>query len=726
MRHPALKNRPFPPALFAVFALLVLGIFFIGFLSYTHVKSVTERDAEKDLTAIANLKVTEITRWRNERIDDARMAAASLASLGQDLPPLTQSASPEAARKTEEILTLYKNIYRYNHVFLTDTSGTVIAKADSAETRLEEEEKAALSRVLGSGGAVFSDFYRQGKEGEIFLDAAAPVMQGDDKKASFAGVIFLRIYAQEIFPFIQSWPTTSTTAETLLVRKEGENVLFLNELRHRENTALSLHLSAGSGELPAAMAVRGIQGTVKGKDYRGTDVLAAITPVPDSPWYLVAKMDSSEILSPLKARLYTSIFTGIMLIIASLLGILLLWERREARFVLSQSKMESERSRAGEALREREALLSTVFDNLPVGIWILDQRGTIIFGNPAGRKIWAGALYINVEEFGEYKGWKRPSGEPIEPEEWTAARAFRKGESIIDDEIEIACFDGTRKIILDSALPLLDEQGKISGVVVVNQDITERVRIEEKIKKLNEELEERVRERTMELEASNRELDAFAHSVSHDLRSPLRGIDGWSLALIEDYGSALNEEGRQYLMRVRSETQRMGQLIDALLQLSRVTRADISHEKISLSAIASAHMDSLRERDRSRRAVTIIAPGLTVEGDDRLLTIALLNLLDNAWKFTGKCDEALIEVGKEEKSGKTVYFVRDNGAGFDMAYAGKLFAPFQRLHRPSHFPGTGIGLATVKRIITRHGGDIWAESEPEKGSAFFFTLWERP
>ncbi len=231
-------------------------------------------------------------------------------------------------------------------------------------------------------------------------------------------------------------------------------------------------------------------------------------------------------------------------------------------------------------------------------------------------------------------------------------------------------------------------------------------------------LEQRVRERTAEIEVVNRELEAFSYSVSHDLRAPLRAIDGFSRALADDYTDRLDDDGRRYLSRIRAGTQRMAKLIDDLLGLARIGRAPLQLSAVDVSRIANEIVAELCGRDPQRTIATTIAPGLTVRADARLVTIALENLISNAWKFTAKTSGAAIEVGV--KSG--ALFVRDNGAGFDMAYAAKLFAPFQRLHPAEEFAGDGIGLATVARIVAHHTGRIWAEADVGRGATFFFTL----
>ncbi|HUI56296.1 MAG TPA: PAS domain S-box protein [Bryobacteraceae bacterium] len=273
--------------------------------------------------------------------------------------------------------------------------------------------------------------------------------------------------------------------------------------------------------------------------------------------------------------------------------------------------------------------------------------------------------------------------------------------------------------LLSAVILTISEETVILSTLL---DISERRRAEDAVRKLNAELERRVRERTSELETMNKELEAFAYSVSHDLRAPLRGIDGWSLALIEDYYEKLDGKGRGYLDRVRSETQRMGQLIDDLLQLSRITRAEMHRDTVDLSRTAESIAARLHETHPQRRLEFVIRPKLTAFGDARMLEVALTNLLENAVKFTGPRAHARIEFETAERDGKPTFAVRDNGVGFDMTYSRTLFGPFQRLHSDSEFPGTGIGLATVQRVIHRHGGKIWAEAEPGRGATFYFTL----
>ncbi|MEB3286346.1 MAG: CHASE3 domain-containing protein [Vampirovibrionales bacterium] len=262
-------------------------------------------------------------------------------------------------------------------------------------------------------------------------------------------------------------------------------------------------------------------------------------------------------------------------------------------------------------------------------------------------------------------------------------------------------------------------------IIELAKEISDRTSAERKVNLLNQELNDQVQllnETNHTLNTVNHELESFAYSVSHDLRAPLRGIDGFSLALLEDYGDKVDEVGKSYLERVRYESQRMGMLIDGILSLSRLTRGEIHKSEVNLSELSQKIVKTLEKETPERQIKVTIENDLMAQADPRLIEPALENLLSNAWKFTSKKPEAEIEFGHLEQEGKTVYFIKDNGAGFDMAHVNKLFGPFQRLHGMAEYPGTGIGLATVQRIITRHGGSIWTEAKVNEGATFFFTL----
>ena len=376
--------------------------------------------------------------------------------------------------------------------------------------------------------------------------------------------------------------------------------------------------------------------------------------------------------------------------------------------------MAPERSRFS-VLHASTATLRGLLESAPDGIVIVDSTGTILLVNTQAQKMFG---YEEAELIG------RPV-EDLLPDQLRARHlehrhGYMQNPTTRPMGIGLSLSgrrrDGTEFPVEISLSPMPTPDGVL--VTSVIRDVTERRRIEEHVRTLNENLARRV----AELAAVNKELEAFSYSVSHDLRAPLRSIDGFSQALIEEHAGQLDETAMDYLRRIRAATQRMGELIDDLLDLSRVTRREMRHDDVDLSALATAVMAELTKAAPERPVEVHIAEGLRGHGDPALLRLMLENLLGNAWKFTARETPACIEVGVQRDGDRLAYYVRDNGVGFDIAYADKLFGAFQRLHGATEFPGTGIGLATVQRIILRHGGQVWAHSEVGQGATFFFTL----
>lgn len=376
----------------------------------------------------------------------------------------------------------------------------------------------------------------------------------------------------------------------------------------------------------------------------------------------------------------------------------------------------TERIQAEQALRESEVKFSTVFQLSPVALSIRSIKDQI---------------FIDANEsFLQNIGYTRDEliGQPVSKIDlWVDSerrenfrRLMAEHGKVENYEIEFQRKKGKHGYGLVSATSIT-----INGEPCVLSQITiisDRKAMEEEIRKLNQELEKRVLERTEQLETANKELESFAYSVSHDLRAPLRGIDGFSQALLEDYEDKLDAQAKNYLHRVRAAAQHMAQLIDDLLNLSRLNRDEIHIQSVNLSKAAHEVAYDLQVTQPEREVEFIIQEGIKVLGDNRLLRIVMENLMGNAWKYTSKHETSKIEFGMQQQEQQQVYFIRDDGAGFDMIYSQKLFGAFQRLHATSDFAGTGIGLATVQRILQRHGGTVWAEGEVEKGATFFFTI----
>jgi PAS domain S-box-containing protein len=356
-----------------------------------------------------------------------------------------------------------------------------------------------------------------------------------------------------------------------------------------------------------------------------------------------------------------------------------------------------ERKRVEEDLEASNRKVNEILASIEEDFYVLDQRWNFVYANTQ----FTGKIGKQPADFVGKNIWKmfpKHVGTPLE-ENFHAAM----------DKREIRRFEITGEYT--NAWYRMTAFPSEEGIAVIGTDITESKKADERIKRAN-----------AELEASNKELEAFSYSVSHDLRAPLRSMEGFSSALVEDYADKLDDQGKQYLRYVKESSDLMARLIDDLLKLSRVTRSEMNYDRVNLSELAREITDGLKREAPERRAETVITPDVMVNGDHTLLRAVLENLIGNAWKFSGKVDSPRIEFGVIERNGKQACFVRDNGTGFDMTYADRLFKPFQRLHKASDFAGTGIGLATVQRIIRRHGGEVWAESKIGEGATFYFTL----
>jgi PAS domain S-box-containing protein len=406
-------------------------------------------------------------------------------------------------------------------------------------------------------------------------------------------------------------------------------------------------------------------------------------------------------------------------------------EEAEKKIRLYAAQLEKEieqRKQIGQALKESEILFRSVVENAAEGFSIADETGRVIIWNNAmeritgllsdeviGKKVWDVQVMLIPED-------QRTSNEKDRIRKVITA-FLETGKVHFAGKLMERFYqhpDGTEVFVAGHIIPIKTDKGFI--LVSTVNDITERKRNEEEIRKMNEELEHKVLQRTAQLEATNRELESFSYSVSHDLRAPLRSIVGFGQALLDDQFSLLDDQGKDYLKRIMSSSNKMTHLIGAMLNLARVNQAPMNLSKVDLSQLAFSILEEIREHNQDRAVEIKIEPNLVAKADSTLIKSVLQNLFENAWKFTSNQLVTHIEFGAAIVAGEKVYFVRDNGVGFDMEYAGKLFAPFQRLHQENEFPGTGIGLATVQRIVHRHNGRVWAVSEVNNGSTFYFTL----
>lgn len=695
-----------------VFLLLGSGIIGTGAFSYLSYKQHNRTEVEHQLSAIADLKVGELSQWREERLADAAILFnnPSFSLLVRRF--LEKPGDPETQSRLLDWLEKYPAYNNYDQVRLLDAQGVSRLELPPGRAPVSSTIVREVSEVLRSGQIVFQDFYRNEHDGRIYLAVLVPIFDERDA-ARPLGVLVLRVNPQTyLYPFVQRWPTPSRTAETLLVRRDGDEVVFLNELRFRTDAALKVRSPLKNLALPAAQAALGREGGMEGVDYRGVPVMAALRVVPHSPWSLVARVDLAEMNEPMKGRLRQTILMIVVLLFAAGAFMGLFWRQQTVRFY-------REKLQAEESLRASEQSYRALFENMLGGFaycrMVYDEQ-----------QCPTDFVYLEVNKaFEQLTGLENVVGKPVsevvpgirESDPRLFETCGRVAQTGIPETFEIYLGSMRMWFAISAYCPAQDH------FVAVFDVINERKRAEAEIVKLNAELEQRVSERTLQLESANKELEAFSYSVSHDLRAPLRHVQGYVDMLAREAEGRLSDTGRHYMRTIADASREMGVLIDDLLAFSRMGRAEMRETSVNLDALVRETLRDLETVTRERNIVWKMPPLPAVQADPAMLKLVLANLLGNAVKFTRPREPALIEIGSGGMEGeRVVIFVRDNGVGFDPQYAHKLFGVFQRLHRADEFEGTGIGLANVRRIISRHGGRTWAEGALGHGATFYVTL----
>ena len=736
---PSVERRAEWPLLL-IFGLLAAGIVLVGVGYLKRHQAATRSSAQAELEAVADLKVQQIVNWRRERLADATLILATPYYARRALDVLAQPGEP----KTRQMLTGWLGpllaVGLYERALLLDESLNVRSvHPEGASRTLSSAARVAAGEALRTRQVVVSDLHRSEQDAQVYLDFVVPLVVrregtnnrvpaaglGSSPADRSAGVLVLKLNADAfLFPLIQTWPTASRTAETLLVRREGQEVLYLNELRHQAGTAMNLRRPLNEARLPAAMGLRGELSTHDGIDYRGVSVVVVVRPVPGTPWLVVAKVDAAELSAPVQREALTVGITMFALLLASAAAITLLWRQRNGRFIQAQLASEHEQrvvaEQAERILRETEARIRKMLEMAPVPMCHLTGDGVFAFKNERFFQMFG---YTAEDTPTVTEWWRRAFPDPqyrqwvIERWDQTVRHAAAGERDVSAVDYKVTCKGGEERMVEISGIMLGEE------LLVTFIDVTEHKRAQETMRKFNAELEQRVRQRTGELEAAIQELDAFAYSVSHDLRAPLRHISGFAGLLEASAGDRLADKDRHYLEEITGSATQMGRLIDDLLRFSRMGRTDLRQERLELTELVTESIRQLGPEINGRNIRWKQHPLPTVQADPALLRQVVVNLVANAIKYTRPRDPAEIEIGCASEAGQeTVIYVRDNGVGFDMEYSGKLFGVFQRLHSDQEFEGTGIGLANVRRIIARHGGRTWAEGKVNEGATFYFAL----
>ncbi len=710
--------------------------------------------AQRELNAIADMKLRQILEWRRERLADGLFFSRA-GFVARDIERLSREpGSAEAGSQVLSWLTPLKGADRYSAVTVFDAALNRLAAVPGSTPMPDAIDRRYFQEAMRTRAVVLTDLHQDPPGRRLHLELVVPIFAAPNpKQGKPVGVLAFKIDPRLfLFPLMQTWPTLTQAAETLLFERRGNEVLYWNVQHRRSRGSSCLRVPWTTPGLVATRFLNGEHGVIEGADYRGVRVVAVGRRVAGTGWVMETKIDRAELYSALWREMRTAILLPSTILLAIALLVVVLWRRRNTRFMQRELALER-------AAQDRARLQVTALHAAANAILITDREGVVRWVNDAFTRLTGyGASEVLGQSPRLLKSGKQPAS--FYETMWKTVQAGNvwRGEVVNKRK------NGTLYTEDMTITPVADATGAISHFIAIKQDVTDRkkaeealLRAQEALRQNNEALEQKVAARTAELRRSNealectiaerarhaheiqrlneeltlrlaqlqtanKELESFAYSVSHDLRAPLRSIDGFSRALLEDYWDKLDEEGRDHLECVRAGSQRMGQLIDDLLGLSRVTRTELRLRTVDLAAMALSIVSNLKTEDPERQIAFVVPASLPANGDSNLLRIALENLLSNAWKFTSRTAQARVELGQAQKQGEAIYFVRDNGAGFDMAYADKLFGAFQRLHTTEEFPGTGVGLATVQRIIHRHGGRVWAEARPEEGACFYFTL----
>jgi len=832
-------------ALLATIVSIVISA--IGFFYFRNQVNQVREKQNIEFAAISKLKTDQIIQWQKERNGDA-LAISHSPLLISAVERLFDNKNNNGLNETisKHIAVIEKEL-GYEHIYLLTIKGEPLLSEVVKRVHFDPITYKTIDEAVASQTITWTNLYYSSKENQVNYDIIAPIV--NEKNRTIAVLVFHIEPEDYLYPLIQSYPFPSRSSESLLVRKENDSVVFLNELRQQKNTALRLKIPLTAKEVPAVQAVLGYTGLLDGKDYRGIDVIADIQKVPDTDWFIITKIDKSEMY----AELYHEgayIITGFCLILMIVVGgMVFLYRNRQRNIYKELLRSSAEHlttlQSIGEAVIKADVNGTIQYMNpvaeqltgwkenetkgLPIEkvFRIIDEETRKTVDNPVARVLREGVIVLldNPTLLISRKGKEIPidnNGAPIKNEtgEITgvvlvfrditdrkqaekdlqsselkyrnqanfldvvienspfamhvmdakgviirANQALRDILNVTDDmivgkynvlhdenlvdqglmpvveavfnDLKSARFNlfwtGTKAGDVDlsiadehwidvSMFPITDEAGKLVNVVCQYVDITEINKAHEAIKTLNEDLEKRVIARTEELQYANKELEAFSYSVSHDLRSPIRAIDGFTKKLFEDYNTVLDDEGNRLLGIVLKSTKNMGQLIDDLLAFSRLGRKTIETTTINMEELVKEVSNELHDANKDRKLRITIKHLPQVIGDRALVRQAMVNLLANSIKYTKTRETAIIEIGNLTKDHQEIFYVKDNGVGFDMKYVHKIFDVFQRLHSAKEFEGTGIGLAIVQRIIHRHGGKIWAEAEVNKGATFYFSL----
>jgi PAS domain S-box-containing protein len=677
-----------------VLSLLVLGIMMGGYLYFMNFERNYREEVGRNLTAIGSLKVAELESYYKERLSDAGIFFKNPSFAAITRRFLDNPGDAGAKAELSSWLDLYQDSIQYYRIFLLDVRGESRIFTLGTPTPIAAAVSRRVPEALRAGRITFVDFHRNEHDGKIYLAILAPI---HDPQASNRplGVIMLRIDPEAyLYPYIKRWPSDSKTSETLLVRRDGNDVLFLNDPRFSHNAALNMRFPLNQTDLPAVKAVLGEKGVVEGRDYRGSPVTAYVAPISGTPWFLVARTDTAETYAPLRERLWATAMFTVFMILSAGVTVALIWRKQRAIIV-------EDRFKASELLHLSEERFNNLFNQSPMGIALIDSlTGHIDAVNSVFARI-SGRTPEEMLQI-DYMSITHPDDQQKEADLMSQMKTGDiKGFQM---EKRYLHKDGTNAWINMTIAPVKVEDEQQPRHLCMIEEITIRKKYE------------------LELQQKNAELERFTYTVSHDLKSPIITIKGFTGSLEKDLEQGNYQRMAGDLKRVSDAADKMDCLLRDLLEISTIGRIINQSEPVDMNLLLDDVLAQLAGPLKNHNIAVTVQPGLpTVLCDRRRMAEVLQNLLENAINYMGDQAEPQILFGMREEAGENIFFVQDNGIGIDEKYHQIIFGLFNKLDAESD--GTGIGLALVKRVIEVHGGRVWVESEGEgTGSRFCFSV----
>lgn len=733
--------------------LFTLAVTVVGYVYIGNEQAIVLKSAQQTIGETADAASRAVASWHRERRADANVILELLESGTSLVELLRQPHSGTVEAFPVAWVQRYQTEYGSIRIDLFDAHGVRRFAAPVGTVPPVDRTLAAdLDRALRSTDVLERDFHREADGGPWYVDFLVPLRSRVPGDGSASGVL---VVSTDLAPVLGSATVVqnkiSASRELLLVRRHGLEVEFLTSRRFAGDAGASTRLRmADVPEAPATKAALGVEAEFEGLDYRNVPVVAATRRVAGTPWFVVAKVDREELLTPLRRRLWQIAAMFGFLVIAAVMSVAFLWNQRVRLSAVRLLEVERARAATAETLRlALQAANQGTYDlNVQTGEAQVSPEYAQLLGydpgtfhepnaawierlHPDDRERTAAAYrdYVagNTQDYrvefrqktaqGQWR-WLLSMGKIVERD--ADGRPLRMLGTHTDVHDRKLAEEAARGAQVETRRLLEEIQLSRRALLSIVEDQKEA---EVALRESEAGLELRVLERTAQLEAANQELEAFSYSVSHDLRAPLRAVSGYARMLNDDYARVLDAEGQRFLAVVQDEAQRMGRLIDELLRFSRMGRQSLQKVPVDMTAMVREVCREARATLPNGRVVEMnIADLPAVEADAAVLRQVWLNLLGNALKFSARRDRTVIDVSGAITSGEAVYVVRDNGAGFDMKYADKLFGVFHRLHAQAEFEGTGVGLALVQRIVHRHGGRVWAEGQLDHGATFSFSL----